>query len=408
VRTIGVMSVKGGTGKSLMAVNLAYYLKTITGKEVGFIDCDVDSSNTAEFIGDIGRIEVTPDKRFKPLEWNGIKVWSVSLLVEKWRPVSLTGDKYVSILNDVVHYGEWGDPDFMVLDLPSGSHDSWRGAIYLFAESYLGDVVVIQPAFPDNARRVLNLHVKNDVPVVGLIENMAYFVCPEHEKPKVYHIFGEGLGAKIAEEYKVPFLGEIPVIPNLQERIKAGKPILEEHADVFKKAVDIIVNTPVEKIGLLRRVKEKVAEVTRDTVVKILGFMISQIGASIKIPEDFHYEEDVVCDFVILSNDWTEVLCRLHLKPKDGRLVYVTNPRKVDYEVHMPFKTLARIVMGVKKTRDGQLIPYDAMDAYFNNELEVYGEGSTTRVVDLVRNTLLREDVMNEARKQFPFLKKYV
>jgi hypothetical protein len=255
---------------------------------------------------------------------------------------------------------------------------------------------------------VLNLHVKNDVPVVGLIENMAYFVCPEHEKPKVYHIFGEGLGAKIAEEYKVPFLGEIPIIPDLQERIKAGKPILEEHADVFKKAVDIIVNTPVEKIGLLRRVKEKVAEVTRDTVVKILGFMISQIGASIKIPEDFHYEEDVVCDFVILSNDWTEVLCRLHLKPKDGRLVYVTNPRKVDYEVHMPFKTLARIVMGVKKTRDGQLIPYDAMDAYFNNELEVYGEGSTARVVDLVRNTLLREDVMSEARKRFPFLKKYV
>jgi Mrp family chromosome partitioning ATPase len=400
------MSIKGGTGKSLCSVNLAYALSRRGG--TALIDCDIDSSNLAEFIGDIGRIEVTPDKRFKPLEWNGVKVWSISLLAEKWRPISLTGDKYVSILNDVVHYCDWGDVDFMVLDLPSGSHDSWRGAVYLFAESYVGDVVVIQPAFPDNARRVLNLHVKNDVPVVGLIENMSYFVCPDHEEPKVYRIFGESLGEKIAGEYGIPFLGEIPIIPDLQDRIKSGKPILEEYSGVFEKAADIIANIPVEKIGLIRRVKEKVAEATRDTVVKILGFMLSKIGTSIKIPEDFRYYEDVLCDFVVLSNDWSEVLCRLHLKPKEGRLVYVKNPKNVDYEVHMPFKTLARVIMGVKKTREGKLIPYDALDAYFNNELEVYGEGSTQRVIDLVRNTLLREDVMSEARRQFPFLERYV
>ena len=408
MKVVGVCSVKGGVGKSLIAVNLAYHLSKIG--ETALIDADIDSSNLAEFIGDIGRIPVTPDKTFIPLEWKGIKVWSMSLVTEKWRPVSLTGDKYVSILKDVYENSEWGDLDYLVLDLPSGSHDSWRGAIDLFAYEYAGDIVVVQPAFPDNTRRVLELHRVNDIPIIGVIENMSYFVCPHHKKPKIYKIFGEGVAEKLSEQYGTPFLGKIPIIPDLQERIRLGNPILEEYSHIFRKACEIIREIPEEKVGIVRRIKEKIAEIGTESVMKILSHILVTVNTEIGLPENVYYDERMVASLVIVTPDWRRALARMNIRVKDGKLVYVKKPSKIDFEIHMPFKTLARVVMGKRRLRNGDVIPYDAWDAYLNNDLEVYsptGASIMQRAVDIIRG-VLNPEVMERAREKFPFLEKFI
>jgi ATP-binding protein involved in chromosome partitioning len=408
LKVVGVYSGKGGTGKSLVSVNLAYHLKKLSNASVGLLDADVDSSNLASFIGRIGEIKVTEDKKFSLLDWEGIKVWSLSLTTDPERPVSLTGDKYAEILNDVVHHSEWGNPDYMVIDLPSGSADSWRGMVYIFAENLVGDVIVVQPAFPQNARRALNLHTMSDVPVVGLIENMSYFVCPEHQEPKRYYPFGKGMGRELAAEFGVPFLGEIPIIPDLQERLAKGSPIIE-HKEPFEAAAKIVMETPQEKVGIIRKVKEKVVEVTRDYAVKVLAFIVQKVGKEIPIPKGFRPEEDRVADVVVTDESRTKVLTRWHLRMKsDGRLVFVKSPPKVDFAVELPFRTLARIVVGKKRLRSGKVIPYDAEAAWLNGDLDLYGEGATTRAFSLIREVLLNESVLEAARSTFGFLEKFI
>jgi len=408
MRVIGVCSVKGGVGKSIIAVNVAYHLAK--RGDTALIDADVDSSNLAEFIGDIGRIPVTPDKTFVPLKWRGVKVWSMSLVTEKWRPVSLTGDRYVSILQDVYENSEWGDLDYLVLDLPSGSHDSWRGAIGLFAHEYAGDIIVVQPAFPDNTRRVLELHRVHDIPVIGVIENMSYFVCPHHKKPRIFNVFGEGIAEELSKQFGVTFLGRIPIIPDLQERIKAGNPILEEYSHIFEKASEIIREIPKEKIGIVRRIKEKIAEVGSESVMKILSHILMTVNTEIGLPDNIYYDERMTASLVVVSPDWRRALSKLNMRVREGRLIYVKRPRTIDFEIHMPFRTLARVIMGQKKLRSGEVITYDAWDAYLNNDWEVYsptGASVIQRAVDIIRG-VLNPEVMEQVREKFPYLEKFI
>ena len=407
MKVVGVCSIKGGTGKSLVAVNLSHHLKNY-GK-VGLLDSDIDSSNLAEFIGEVGRIDVTPDKKFKLVEWNGVKVWSMSLLTEKHRPITLTGEHYCRMLNDAVHHSDW-DVDYLVIDLPAGAADTLRGTIYIFARYYVGNVIVIQPAFPDNARRVIKLHKVNDIPVIGLIENMSYFLCTKHDEPIRYDIFGAGTGKKLAEEFGIEFLGEVPLIADLQDRIKQGNPILEDsYSEPFKKASKIISEVPIEKVGIIKRIKEKIEEVTRESAIKIIAFMIGKIGKEVAVPSTYKFDPGVVSDLVITDDTRMKTLARFHLRVReDGMLTYVKNPSKVDFEIEMPFRTLARIVMGKKKLRDGTVISYDAWDAYLNEELDLYGEGATQRAVGIFRDVLFNENLMKSARGEFKFLERYI
>jgi len=406
MKVVGVCSVKGGTGKTLMAINLAHFLSK-RGK-TGLIDCDIDSSNFAEFVRIDRQVEVDEEtKLFRPVDWDGVKVWSTSLAMERWRPISMTGDKYAQILNDVVHFSEWGDLDYMVLDLPAGAMDTWRAAIYIFAEEFVGDVVVIQPAFEDNARRVLRLHEVNEVPVIGLIENMSYFVCPHHKKPKVYKIFGEGIGEKLASEYGVEFLGSIPLIGDLQQRIENGNPILEEYSEVFEKACDIIEKIPPEKVGIIRRVGEKLKGVTKQFVDRILASLVTTAYREVELPPGV-YDESSTVDLVILDDTRTKVITRWHLGLRENKLRFIKNPKKVDYEIHTTFRTLARVLMGKKKTRFGTVIPYDVYDAYNNMDIEVYGTGATPRALRLMRKVLFNPEVLEVVRKKHPILEKFI
>jgi len=408
VKVVGVCSVKGGTGKTLCSINLAYYLQKISNKPVGLIDSDIDSSNFGEFVSNAPPVEVTEDKKFKLSEWNGIKVWSMSLLTEKWRPISLTGDRYAAILNDVVHYSNWDDVEYLVVDLPAGAMDTFRGMVYIFAEELVGDVIVIQPAFEDNARRAIKLHEVNDIPIVGLIENMSYFICPYHKQPKEFHIFGDSIGEKLAEEFGIDFFGKIPLLPDLQERIKKGNPVLEDYGEVFERAAKKVIETPMEKVGIVKKLKRKLVKVTRDTVIKILAYMFRKINEEMEIPHYERYQEGRTLKLYILNDTRTKALANWTLRLKGDKLVFVKNPKKVDFRVDTTFRTLARILLGKRKTRDGRVIPYDVLDAWLNQDLEIYGQWATQRAFDLVKNVFFDENVRRAVSEKFKFLEKYI
>lgn len=409
MKAIGVISVKGGTGKTLISVNLAHFLKQITKKSVGIIDADIDSSNFAEFVKVNNHIDIDDaTKQFNLFDWDGIKVWSMSLLAEKWRPVSMTADKYVQILNDAVNYSNWGNTDYMVVDLPSGAMDSFRGAVYIFAEQLVGNVIVVQPAFEDNIRRVLNLHKVNEIPVIGVVENMAYFVCPYHKQPKVFNIFGKSKVEEIVKEYGYTYLGKIPIVADLHEKIeKNNNPILDEYAEPFEKAVDIIVNTPEEKIGIVKKLTAPIKSFGKKTIDKIIAFAVKTMYSEISLP-NIPYDERAVLDLVIVNDTREKVITRWHLMIKEGKLRIVKNPKKVDFEIETTFKTLARIFLGKKRARDGNIIPYDIVDSWFNLDLEIYGTSATPRAIRLIRKIFGNKALSKVMTEKFGFLERYI
>jgi len=280
--------------------------------------------------------------------------------------------------------------------------------VYIFAEQLIGNVIVVQPAFEDNIRRVLNLHKVNEIPVIGVIENMAYFVCPYHKTPKVFNIFGKSNVEQIVKEYEYNYLGKLPLVGDLHERIeKNNNPILEEYAEPFEKAVDIIVNTPEEKIGIVKKVAAPIKSLGKRTIDKVIAFAIKTMYSEISLP-DIPYDEKAVLDLVIVDDTRRNVITRWHLMIKNRKLRIVKNPKKVDFEIETTFKTLARIFLGKKRTRDGSIMKYDAYDAWLNLDVEIYGASSTPRAIRLIRKVLFNKEVNKKVAEKFKFLEKYI
>jgi len=404
-----------GQIKKIRELEYSGYLYDIETEDDHTFSCGIgpirvhNSSNFAEFVKVENGIEIDDvTKHFNLVTWNGIKVWSVSLLTEKWRPISMTADKYVQMLSDAVNYSNWGNLDYMVIDLPSGAMDSFRGAVFLFAEDLVGNVIVVQPAFEDNIRRVLNLHRVNEIPVIGVIENMAYFVCPYHKTPKVFHLFGESKVEDIVKEYGYTYLGKLPLIGDLHERInKRGHPILDDYAEPFIKACEIIESIPQEKVGIIAKIKEKAKAVTKNLVDKVITYALTVMYKEIPLP-DIPYDENVVLDLVIVDDTRTKVISRWHLMIKDKKLRVVKKPKHVDFEIETTFKTLARIFMGKKKTKDGKIMEYSIWDAWFNMDLEVYGSSAAPRAVRIIKKVLFSEQLTKKVSEKFKFLEKYI
>lgn len=391
-----VCSVKGGTGKTLVAVNLAHYLSE-HGK-TGLLDCDIDSSNFAEFVKPDGVIGVTDDKRFQLYDWNGVKVWSMSLIAEKWRPVSMTGDRHVQIVDDAIRQSRW-DVDYLVCDMPPGASDIFKTVLLEFAESIVGSVIVIQPAFYDNARRVIRLHQINEIPIVGLIENMSYFVCEHGER---YDVFGESIGERLAKEFGVKFLGRIPLSVEIRRSIERGDPILKgDYAKPVIEAAEEVVKA--KSVGIVEKLKRMVTGLAKREMERVLAFMITKINREFPIrdyQERFGFKEERPFSLVITDEFGSKVLSRICMRIRDGKIKVIENPRSLDYEIVTDFRTLARIVMGRMKTDRGE-VPYDVWDAWLNGQLKIYGTGHTPRAVAVAREILGNQELLGTVREKF-------
>lgn len=220
---IAVASGKGGVGKSTVAANLAVALQQ-TGARVGLCDCDLYGPSVGLMFGSMERPLATEDNRILPIERYGLKLMSMGFLLEDGSPAILRGPMVTRYTQQFLRFVEWGELDYLVLDLPPGTGDIQLTIVQTVALS--GAIIVTTPqevALID-ARKATTMFEKVNVPVLGLVENMSYFLCPSDNKR--YDIFGSGGGEREAARLKVSLLGQIPIDIATREAGDRGKPIV--------------------------------------------------------------------------------------------------------------------------------------------------------------------------------------
>lgn len=227
---LAVASGKGGVGKSTVAVNLALALAK-DGASVGLLDADIYGPSIPTMLGLKGMRPLVRDvdgkAMMQPIEKFGIKALSIGLLVDEKQAVVWRGPMVSAALRQFVTDCEWGDLDYMVIDLPPGTGDIHLTLVQTVPVT--GAIIVTTPqdvALAD-AKKALGMFSINpiNVPIVGVVENMAYFTPKELPENK-YYIFGTGGGRRLAEEFNVPFLGEIPIVQSIREGGDSGNPVV--------------------------------------------------------------------------------------------------------------------------------------------------------------------------------------
>src|SRR6266513_1710426 len=222
---IAIASGKGGVGKSTVAANLAVALEQTKGR-VGLCDCDIYGPSISLMFGTRERPTATDENKIIPIEQYNLKLMSMGFLLDDASPAILRGPMVTRYTQQFLRQVDWGELDFLVLDLPPGTGDIQLTIVQTVALS--GAVIVTTPqevALID-ARKAATMFEKVNVPVLGLIENMSYFVSPSDGKR--YDIFGSRGGEREANRLGVPLLGQIPIDLQTREAGDRGMPIVGE------------------------------------------------------------------------------------------------------------------------------------------------------------------------------------
>lgn len=239
---IAVASGKGGVGKSTTAVNLALALKA-DGAKVGMLDADIYGPSQPRMLGISGQPVSEDGKSLEPMENHGIKAMSIGFLIEEDTPMIWRGPMVTQALEQLLGDTNWGDLDYLVIDLPPGTGDIQLTLSQKIPVS--GAIIVTTPqdiALLD-ARKGLKMFEKVEVPILGIVENMSMHICSECGH--VEHIFGEGGGQRMAEQYDVNYLGGLPLDVKIREQVDNGNPsvvadpdgkVAQIYKDISRKA----------------------------------------------------------------------------------------------------------------------------------------------------------------------------
>jgi ATP-binding protein involved in chromosome partitioning len=225
---IAVASGKGGVGKSTTAVNLALGLRDLDLK-VGMLDADIYGPSVPKLLAIKGRPEMIGGSKLRPMDGYGLKVMSIGFLVEEETPMIWRGPMVMSALTQMLRDVDWGTLDIMVVDMPPGTGDA---QLTMAQQVPLKGAVIVstpQDLALIDARRGVAMFKRVNVPVLGIVENMSYFLCPECGARA--DIFGHGGARHEAERLGVPFLGEVPLHTDIREKSDAGLPVVATDPD---------------------------------------------------------------------------------------------------------------------------------------------------------------------------------
>ncbi|HYR38272.1 MAG TPA: Mrp/NBP35 family ATP-binding protein [Methylomirabilota bacterium] len=250
--TVAVSSGKGGVGKSTVAVNLALALKQ-RGHEVGLVDVDIYGPDVPLMMGAKGRPGMF-ENRIIPVEAHGIKIMSIGLLVAEREALVWRGPMIHSAVQQFLRDVLWGPLDYLVFDMPPGTGDAQLSLSQVIP---LGGVVMVttpQDVALLDVRKALAMFRKLNVPILGIVENMSYFVAPDTGAR--YAIFGEGGGEKVAGEFDVPLLARIPLEMDTRKGGDEGMPIAVGQPDSAQaKAFRDLAEGVVERLDSLSALK---------------------------------------------------------------------------------------------------------------------------------------------------------
>ena len=266
---IAVVSGKGGVGKSTVAANLALALAQ-GGAKVGLMDADIYGPSVPIMLGVRGQrpmmVEIEGKGMIVPLENHGIKLISIGLLVDEKNAVVWRGPMASSAIKQFVTDVYWGELDYLVVDMPPGTGDIHLTLMQTVPVT--GAVIVTTPqdvALADAKKGIAMFgQAQLNVPIIGLVENMSYFTPAELPNSK-YYIFGKEGGKRLADEYDLPFLGQIPLVQSIREGGDIGMPIMLSDDAVTKKAFEDFAGHVVRSISMRN------ANIDSETVAEVVA-----------------------------------------------------------------------------------------------------------------------------------------
>jgi ATP-binding protein involved in chromosome partitioning len=219
---VAIASGKGGVGKSTVSVNLACALRHL-GAAVGLLDCDIYGPSIPLMMGVHDKPTISPDEKLVPPVGHDVKLMSMGFLIEGDAPVIWRGPMIMKTIQQFISDVEWGDLDFLLVDLPPGTGDAQLSLCQTVPLD--GGVIVTTPqeASLGVVRKGIAMFEKVNVPILGIVENMSYFTSPNGER---IEIFGHGGGRIEAERRKIPFLGEVPIYVEIRQGGDAGVPVV--------------------------------------------------------------------------------------------------------------------------------------------------------------------------------------
>lgn len=257
---IAVASGKGGVGKSTVAVNLALGLAK-KGAKVGLIDADIYGPSVPIMFGvENERPRASQNAegktRIEPIEKYGIKLLSIGFFTDPNQPVPWRGPMVSTAVKQLFNDADWGELDYMIVDLPPGTGDIHITITQGFPIT--GAVIVTTPqnvALAD-ARKGVGMFLMDsiNIPLLGVVENMSYFTPAELPKNK-YYIFGQNGGQALAQQYGIPFLGEIPLVKSISDAGDSGKPVILDETDAMGEAFIQLAEKVAQQVAIRNAVK---------------------------------------------------------------------------------------------------------------------------------------------------------